>query len=159
MQKLLDRNLLTALVLFGVSWMFSVGSSSDPKDWAFPLLANYVTLGVAVILLVHFFVSLVRQQVPDQLQFSVDDRTSAIDVLVFLTFVLAFMFVMYGLGFWLSSLIMLIMASLYLTLNKTRRSVTMAVVVPIGICITAFLIFTYVFYVPFPEGSWLPEAG
>ena len=112
MQKLLDRNFLTALVLFGVSWMFSVGSSSDPKDWAFPLLANYVTLGVAVILLVHFFVSVVRQQVPDQLQFSPDDRASAIDVLVFLTFVLAFMFVMYGFGFWLSSLIMLIMIRL-----------------------------------------------
>ena len=74
-------------------------------------------------------------------------------------FVLAFMFVMYGLGFWLSSLIMLILASLYLTLDKTRRSVTMAVIVPIGICITAYLIFTYVFYVPFPEGSWLPGAG
>lgn len=159
MQKLLDRNLLTALMLFGVSWMFSVGSSSDPKDWAFPLLANYVIVCVAVILLVQFLVSVVRKQVPDLLQFSTEDKASAIDVLVFLLIVLAFMFLMNGLGFWLSSLIMLILVSLYLTLDKTRRSVIMAVIVPFGICITAYLIFTYVFYVPFPEGDWLPGTG
>ena len=159
MQKLLDRNLLAALILFGVSWMFSVGSSSDPKDWAFPLLANYVVIGVAVILLVLFLVSVVRKQVSDMLQFSADDQAAAIDVLMFLIFVLVIMFVMYGFGFWLSSLIMLIMASLYLTLDKTRRSVAVAIIVPIGICITAFLVFTYVFYVPFPQGSWLAGFG
>ena len=159
MQTLLDRNLLTALMLFGVSWMFSVGSSSDPKDWAFPLLANYVIFWVAVILLVQFLVSLFRKRVPDLLQFSTEDRYSAIDVLIFLVIVLAFMFAMGGLGFWLSSLIMLILASLYLTLDKTRRSVTLATIVPFGICVSAYLIFTYVFYVPFPEGSWLAGAG
>ena len=159
MQTLLDRNLLTALMLFGVSWMFSVGSSSDPKDWAFPLLANYVIFLVAVILLVQFLVSLVRKKMPDLLQFSDEDRYSAIDVLVFLVIVLAFMFVMGGLGFWPSSLIMLILASLYLTLDKTRRSVTIAAIVPFGICVSAYLIFTYVFYVPFPEGTWLAGAG
>ena len=159
MQTLLDRNLLTALMLFGVSWMFSVGSSSDPKDWAFPLLANYVIFWVAVILLVQFLVSLVRKKMPDLLQFSTEDRYSAIDVLIFLVIVLAFMFVMGGLGFWLSSLIMLILASLYLTLDKTRRSVTIAAIVPFGICASAYLIFTYVFYVPFPEGTWLAGAG
>ena len=146
-------------MLFGVSWMFSVGSSSDPKDWAFPLLANYVIFWVAVILLVQFLVSLVRKKMPDLLQFSTEDRYSAIDVLIFLVIVLAFMFVMGGLGFWLSSLTMLILASLYLTLDKTRRSVAIAVIVPFGICVSAYLIFTYVFYVPFPEGTWLAGAG
>ena len=159
MQTLLDRNLLTALMLFGVSWMFSVGSSSDPKDWAFPLLANYVIFSVAIILLVQFLFSLVRKKMPDLLQFSTEDRYSAIDVLIFLVIVLAFMFVMGGLGFWLSSLIMLLLASLYLTLDKTRRSVAIAAIVPCGICISAYLIFTYVFYVPFPEGTWLAGAG
>ena len=159
MLTLLDRNLLTALMLFGVSWMFSVGSSSDPKDWAFPLLANYVIFWVAVILLVQFLVSLVRKKMPDLLQFSTEDRYSAIDVLIFLVIVLAFMFVMGGLGFWLSSLIMLILASIYLTLDKTRRSVTIAAIVPFGICVSAYLIFTYVFYVPFPEGTWLAGDG
>ena len=146
-------------MLFGVSWMFSVGSSSDPKDWAFPLLANYVIFWVAVILLVQFLVSLFRKEMLDLLQFSNEDRYSAIDVLIFLVIVLAFMFVMDSLGFWLSSLIMLILASLYLTLDKTRRSVTTAVIVPFGICVSAYLIFTYVFYVPFPEGTWLAGAG
>ena len=158
MQTLLDRNLLTALMLFGVSWMFSVGSSSDPKDWAFPLLANHVIFWVAVILLVQFLVSLVRKKMPDLLQFSTEDRYSAIDVLIFLVIVLAFMFVMGGLGFWLSSLLMLILASLYLTLDKTRRSVAIAAIVPFGVCVCAYLIFTYVFYVPFPEGTWLAGA-
>jgi uncharacterized membrane protein YkvI len=64
------------------------------------------------------------------------------------------MFVMYGLGFWLASVIMTSAASIYLTLEKTRRNIKLAVVVPICSCIVAYFVFLHVFYVPFPEASW-----
>ena len=114
---------------------------------------------IAVKLLISVGVLTVLFSNVDLLQFSNEDRYSAIDVLIFLVIVLAFMLVMGILGFWLSSLIMLILASLYLTLDKTRRSVTIAAIVPFGICVSAYIIFTYVFYVPFPEGTWLAGAG
>ena len=159
MQKLLDKSFITALVLFGICWMFSIGSSPDPKDWAFPLLANYSLLLIATILLGRFLFLSINNKQEDFLQFLSEDKTSAVDVLVFLIIVIAFMFVMYGLGFWLSSLIMLICSSVYLTLEKTLRNVCMAIIVPICISITAFIVFTYVFYVPFPSASWLPGIG
>jgi small-conductance mechanosensitive channel len=154
MKRLADRDLLTAAMLFGVSALFSVGSSSDPKDWAFPLLANYVTLGIAIIFLARFVVSAFLKHVPDIMEMTADDRASFLDVIVFLLVVLAYLFVMFGLGFWPSSLIMLILTSLYLTRERTTRNVRLAIIVPICISIVAYLIFTQVFYVPFPEAGW-----
>ncbi|MBT7360783.1 MAG: tripartite tricarboxylate transporter TctB family protein [Rhodospirillaceae bacterium] len=154
MKRLADRDLLTAIMLFGVSALFSVGSSSDPKDWAFPLLANYVTLGIAIAFLAKCIVASVRKHVPDLLVMTADDKASAVDVVVFMVIVLAFLLAMFRLGFWPSSLIMLIGASLYLTRERTTRNIRMAIIAPICISIVAFLVFTQVFYVPFPESSW-----
>jgi hypothetical protein len=64
------------------------------------------------------------------------------------------MFVMNGLGFWLASFLMLSVASFYLTQKKTRRNLTLAVAVPLGVCIVAYLVFLRVFYVPLPEATW-----
>jgi len=154
MKRLADRDLLTALMLFGVSALFSVGSSSDPKDWAFPLLANYVTLGIAIAFFAKFVVSVARNNMPDLIAMSADDRASIMDVVVFQLIVIAFLFVMFGVGFWPSALVMLILTSLYLTQERTTRNMRMAIIVPICISIVAFLIFTQVFYVPFPEAGW-----
>ena len=154
MKKLTDQNLLTALVLFGISAMFSVGSSSDPKDWAFPLLTNYVVLGIAIIFLGKFVLGVVLKKLPDLIELTSDDWASIADVVVFMLIVLVYLFVMFGLGFWPSSLIMLILASLYLTRERTTSNVRLAIIVPICISIVAFLIFTQVFYVPFPEAGW-----
>ncbi|MEP4378113.1 MAG: tripartite tricarboxylate transporter TctB family protein [Alphaproteobacteria bacterium] len=154
LKRLADRDLLTALMLFGVSAMFSVGSSSDPKDWAFPLLANYVTLGIAILFLAKFIVSAARKHVPDLLAMSADDRASLVDVVVFLLIVLGFLLAMFRLGFWPSSLVMLIGASLYLTQERTTPNIRLAIVVPICISIVAYLVFTQIFYVPFPEAGW-----
>ena len=83
-----------------------------------------------------------------------DDRASSVDVVVFMVIVLAFLLAMFRLGFWPSALIMLIGASLYLTRERTTRNIRMAIIVPICISIVAFLVFTQVFYVPFPEAGW-----
>jgi len=154
MKRLADRDLLTSLMLFGVSALFSVGSSSDPKDWAFPLLANYVTLGIAIAFLAKFIFSVAMKHLPDLIQMTANDRLSTLDVIVFMVIVLVYLFTMFGLGFWPSSLIMLILASVYLTQERTTRNIRLAIIVPICICIVAYLIFTQVFYVPFPEAGW-----
>lgn len=154
MKRFADRDLLTSLMLFGVSALFSVGSSSDPKDWAFPLLANYVTLGIAIAFLAKFIFALAMKHLPDIMEMTAEDRASFVDVIVFLVVVLAYLVAMFRIGFWPSSLIMLILTSLYLTQERTARNIRMAIIVPICISIVAFLIFTQVFFIPFPEASW-----
>ena len=128
MRRLIDRNLLTALVLFSVGAVFSADSAADEKDWIFPLLANYLILGIAVALVARVLFAAIMKDLPDIIHLAPEDRFAFIDVLVFFLIVLAYMFVMYGLGFWLSSLLMLLLTSIYLTLDKTRRNIGLALV-------------------------------
>jgi len=159
MRRLLDRDLLTALVLFGIGAVFSADSGDDVKDWIFPLLATYLVLGIAVTLLVLVVFRAIVKRVPDIVHLTSEDRLAYFDVFVFFLIVLAYILVMPGLGFWLSSVLMLLLTSIYLTLDKTRKNMGLALVVPLVACVAAYFIFTHVFYVPFPEASWWPDLS
>lgn len=156
MQRLMDRDLLTALVLFGIGAVFSADSGENVKDWIFPLLATYLVLGIAVYLFLLVIFRAIMKRVTDIVHLTSEDRTAYFDVLVFSLIVLVYILVMYGLGFWLSSLLMLSLTSVYLTLDKTRKKIGLALVVPLVACVVAYFIFTHVFYVPFPEATWWP---
>jgi hypothetical protein len=94
------------------------------------------------------------KHVPDIVQGVSEDWTDFIDVVMFCAIVLAYMFVMYGFGFWISSFLMLSLASIYLTLDKTLRNIGLAIVVPLAACLVAYVVFLHVFYVPLPEARW-----
>ncbi len=154
MKRLADRDLLTALVLFGIAAVFSSGTTTDVKDWIFPQLANYVILAVGVTLLARFLLAGVLKRAPDFVDGVRENWPAIIDLLVFCLIVLAYVFVMNGLGFWLASFLMLTLTSVYLTQDKTRRNLTLAVAMPLGVCIVAYFVFLRVFYVPVPEATW-----
>ena len=156
MRRLMDRDLVTALVLFGIGAVFSADSGENVKDWIFPLLATYLVLGIAVALFVLAIFRAIKKRHADIIHPTSEDRIAYFDVLVFSLIVLAYVLVMYGLGFWLSSLLMLTLTSVYLTLDKTRKKIGLALVVPLVACVAAYFIFTHVFYVPFPEATWWP---
>ncbi len=156
MQRLMDRDLLTALVLFGIGGVFWSSIGADVKDWGFPLLAIYVVLAIAVALLARVIVATVLKQAPDIVDGFRENRAVVGDLLVFCAIVLAYILLMNGLGFWLASFLMLTLASLYMTQEKTRRNLILAVVVPLGVCILAYFIFLRIFYVPLPEATWWP---
>lgn len=159
MKRLADRDFLTAMVLFGIGAVFSSGSSADVKDWIFPLLAAYLILGIAVALLARVVLAAVLKHAPDIVDGFRENWVVVIDLLVFCAIVLTYVLVMNGLGFWLASFLMLSLASTYLTMDKTRRNLILAVVVPLGVCILAYFIFLRVFYVPLPEATWWPGAS
>jgi len=154
MQRLLDRDLVTGLVLLCIYTLFIADSSADPKDWIFPILANYVILIIGIVLLARGLYVLIIKRLPDIVMLTPDERIAYFDVLIFFFIVLAYMFIMYGLGFWLSSWLMLSISSFYLTLDKTLRNIRLAMVVPLGTCIACYYAFLYFFYVPFPRATW-----
>ncbi len=156
MQRLMDRDLLTALVLFGIGALFSVGTTDDVKDWIFPQLATYVVFATAAILLARVVLAAVSKRAPDIVDGFRENRVVIVDLLVFCAIVLVYILVMNGLGFWLASFLMLSLASTYLTMEKTRRNLILAVAVPLGACVLAYFIFLRVFYVPLPEATWWP---
>jgi len=156
---IIDRDLLTALVLFGIGAVFSADSGDNVKDWIFPLLATYLVLGIAVALVLLVIFRAIMKRLPDIPHLTEEDRIAYFDVLVFFLIVLAYILVMRGIGFWLSSLLMVTLTSIYLTLEKTRHNMMLALVVPLLFCIVAFFVFTHVFYIPFPEATWWPGLG
>ena len=156
---LLDRDLLTALVLLVIGGVFLSNSGNDLKDWIFPLMATYFILGVAVALALLVIFRAMMKILPKILHLTAEDRVAYFDVLVFFLIVLAYILVMRGIGFWLPSLLMVTLTSIYLTLEKTRHNMMLALVVPLLFCIVAFFVFTHVFYVPFPKATWWPGLG
>ncbi|MGI9387467.1 MAG: tripartite tricarboxylate transporter TctB family protein [Methyloligellaceae bacterium] len=156
MQRLLDRDLLTALVLFFIGGVAFFAAGNDVKNWIFPLLAAYLLLGIAAALVARVVFAAIMKHAPDIVHLTPEGRIAFIDVLVFFLIVLGYMFVLYGLGFWLSSLLMLSLTSIFLTLEKTRRNVVLALVVPLATCVVAYFVFLHVFYVPFPKATWWP---
>ena len=154
MQKLMDRDFLSALVLFIIGTISLFNEGDDLMNWVFPRLATYFVLFVAVVLAARVIFAEIFRHEPDTISMSPEDKLVSVDVLVFLSIVLVYLLVMYGLGFWLASFIMLTLASFYLTLDKTPKNIGLAVMVPLGICITAYIIFLHVFYVPLPEAGW-----
>ena len=156
MQKLLDRNILTALVLFIIGSIALTNAGSDVMNWAFPLMAAYFIIFAGVVLFVGAVFATVTDRGLDLIRVGVADRIIWLDVLTFLSIALVYLLVMYGLGFWLSSFLMLSLVSLYLTRDKTRHNIALAIVVPLATCVVAYIVFMHVFYVPLPEAHWWP---
>jgi hypothetical protein len=158
MQKLLDRDFLAALVFFLIGSIALAKAGTDLMNWAFPLMAAYFIMLAAAGLVVKAIVAAVAERAPNLINVSAQDRIVWRDVFTFLLIALGYLLVMYGLGFWLSSFLMLSLASIYLTKERTRHNLGLAIVVPLATCVLAYVVFMHVFYVPLPEAAWLPGA-
>ena len=159
MQKVMDRDFLAALVLLTIGSVSLSQAGSDMMNWAFPRLATYFILFVAAVLIARVVFSSVTERVPDILRMSAEDKVIARDVFIFLVFSLCYLLVVYGLGFWLSSFLMLSVTSIYLTLEKTPKSIGIDVGVSLAICVVSYVIFQHLFYVPVPQAHWWPFAS
>ena len=156
MQKLLDRDFLAALVLFIIGSIALAKAGADSMNWAFPLMAAYFIMFAAALLVARVVFAAIAKRAPDIISISAEDRIVWLDVFTFLSIALVYLLVLYGLGFWLSSFVMLSLVSIYLTRDKTRHNIALAIVVPLAVCVVAYVVFLHVFYVPLPEATWLP---
>jgi hypothetical protein len=159
MQKLKDRDFLAALVLLFIGSVSLAKAGDDLMNWAFPRLATYFILFFAAVLVVRVVFSAVAERAPNIISMSTEDKLVALNVFWFLVIALGYLLVMYRLGFWLASFLMLSLASIYLTLDRTRHNVGIAVAVSLAACIVAYVVFQQVFYVPVPKATWWPGVG
>ena len=155
MHRLMDRDFLSAALLFVITTvaLSQVGDDS-PRDWVLPLLAIYTLLAISAALFLRFLFTSFVKNAPDLIRLLQEDRPIYTDVAVFCVIVCCWVLLMYGLGFWLASFFMLSAASIYLTREKTRKNLTIDVVVSFAACLVAYGVFLHVFYVPLPAASW-----
>ena len=159
MHKLMHRDLVAALVLFVIGAVSLSQAGADPMNWAFPLMATYFILFAAALLAVRVAFTAIAAHAPDILRMSAEDRVVARDVFWFLLISLGYLLLIHGLGFWPASFLMLSLASLHLTLDKTRRNLGLAVAVPLATCVVAYVVFQHLFYVPVPQAAWWPLSA
>lgn len=156
MQRIVDRDVVSALLLFLIGGIFQSRMGTGMEDWIFPQVLTYLIMSIGALLLLRVLLAALAKRASDLLRISRDERGMVIDVVVFCVIVVTYMMVVNGLGFWLSSFLMLSLTSLYLTPQKTRRNVTLAVVVPLVACVLAYIVLLHVFYVPVPTATWWP---
>lgn len=158
MRRVVDRDLVSALALFFIGGVSLTQMGTGMRNWIFPQVLTFLILFIAVLLAARVVLAPVTKRIPDIVRVSHEGRGMFVDVLVFCAIVLAYILVMNGLGFWLSSFLMLVLASIYLTPNKTPRNIGLAIIVPLVTCVLAYVVFLHLFYVPVPEASWWPGA-
>ena len=159
MRRVIDRDLVSALVLFFLGAVSLSQMGTDMRNWLFPQVTTYLILFIAALLLLRVVVATVAKRAPDLLRLTREDRGTLVDVAVFCAIVVVYVFLLDGLGFWLASFLMLSLASIYLTPDKTPRNISLAIVVPLVACVLAYVVFEHVFYVPVPEATWWPGLG
>jgi hypothetical protein len=142
------------LVLFVIGGVALSAMGTDPRNWIFPQVLTYLILFMAALLVGRVVLGTVVKRAPDIMRATREGRNAFVDLLVFCAIVLVYILVLNGLGFWLASFLMLSLASIYLTPQKTPRNIGLAVVVPLIACVLAYLIFLHLFYVPVPEATW-----
>lgn len=153
MQRIVDRDVVSALLLFLIGGIFQSQMGTGMEDWIFPQVLTYLIMSIGALLLLRVALA---KRAPDLLRMSREERGMVVDVGVFCVIVVTYMMVVNGLGFWLSSFLMLSLTSLYLTPQKTRRNITLAILVPLVACVLAYIVFLHVFYVPVPTATWWP---
>ncbi len=158
MHRLVDRDFLSAVLLLFIGAVAWSQADTDPRDWILPLLATYSILAIAAALLLRFLVVVINNAL-DVVRFLREERPVYTDLIVFGVIILIWQSVMFAIGFWIASFLMLFATSLYLTLEKTRKNLALDMVVPLGACIVAYFVFLHVFYVPLPVPTWGPFAG
>jgi hypothetical protein len=151
----MDRDFLSSALLFVIGLVaLAQVSDESPRDWVLPLIAIYSVLAIAAALFLRFLFTSFITNAPDVVRLLRKDMPVYADVAVFCAIVLCWVLLMFGLGFWLASFLMLSAASLYLTQEKTRKNLSVDVVVSFGACAVAYVVFLHVFYVPVPAATW-----
>jgi Tripartite tricarboxylate transporter TctB family len=155
-RRVVDRDFVSALVLFFIGGVSLSAMGTGMRNWIFPHVLTYLILFVAALLVARVVLAAVLNRAPDLLRAAREDMGIFVDVLVFCAMVLAYILLVNGLGFWLSSFLMLSLTSIYLSPQMTLRNVGLAIVVPLIACALAYVVFLHLFYVPLPESTWWP---
>jgi hypothetical protein len=155
-RRVVDRDFVSALVLFFIGGVSLSAMGTGMRNWIFPNVLTYLILLVATLLVARVALAAILNRAPDLMRAAREDMGIFVDVLVFCAAVLAYVLLVNGLGFWLSSFLMLSLTSIYLSPQMTFRNVGLAVVVPLVACALAYVVFLHLFYVPLPESTWWP---
>jgi hypothetical protein len=146
-----DSDVITTILLLGISFIFYSGSGANAKDWVFPLMATFSLFGISIFFLIKSILKIVSGTIVSDLEIETDQVPSIINVIFFSLFMFIFLFLLFAFGFWIASLALLWTSIAYLNPDKTLKTIIKSLLIAIISCLVAYVVFTHIFYVPFPE--------
>jgi len=146
-----DSDVITTILLLGISFIFYSGSGADAKDWVFPLMAIFSLFGITLFFLIKSVLKIVSGTIVSDLDIETDQIPSIINVIFFSLFIFIFLLLLFAFGFWVASLAFLWTSIAYFNPDKTPKTIIKSLLIATISCIVAYVVFTHIFYVPFPE--------
>ncbi|MPZ89150.1 MAG: hypothetical protein GEU81_14000 [Nitriliruptorales bacterium] len=145
-------DLTGGLALLAIAAVFLLNAGEGRLDWLFPVALSYTQVVFAVYLIIRGLLGYGDRVgvVPPIL------RGKGVDVAVFIGMAAAYVVLSEPVGFWIMSVAMIIVSSIYLATVRSRKNVMLSVAVALGVILVAYGLLLHVFYVPLPEARWLP---
>lgn len=142
-------DVLAALPLFLIAAVMLSKTGDEMRDWVMPRSLNYLLIVLGLILLLK---GLVRPGtkvpvIPPLV------RGRGWDTAFFMAVAVVYVVAVPVIGFWISSAAALFVLSVALAGQRDLRTYIQAAGTAVGVTVVAYLLMTYVFYVPLPLGA------
>ena len=146
-----DSDFVTGLLLFAIATISYSGTGDNMKDWVFPLMASYTLFVISIAFLLKSALKVLNGKLMIDLTVTREQLPSVINVGFFCFFVLCYLFILFAFGFWVASPLLLWVSITYFNPDKSALSFAKSLLISLVACGVAYVVFTYIFYVPFPQ--------
>ena len=146
-----DSDFVTGLLLFAIATISYSGTGDNMKDWVFPLMASYTLFVISIAFLLKSALKVLNGKLMIDLTVTREQLPSVINVGFFCFFVLCYLFILFAFGFCVASPLLLWVSITYFNPDKSALSFAKSLLISLVACGVAYVVFTYIFYVPFPQ--------
>ncbi len=146
-----NSDFLTGLLTLIIATFCYAGIGDDMKDWVFPLMAVYTLYSVSAVFLIKSLIKFFQNSIAQNIIILDEQIPSIINVIFFSLIVFGFLLALFAFGFWIASLLLLSVSISYFSVEKNSSSYIKSLVISLIAIGVAYIVFTHIFYVPFPE--------
>ena len=146
-----DSDFLTGILTLFIASFCYAGIGDDMKDWVFPLMACYTLFSVSTVFLIKSLIKLFQNSIDKNVIILNEQIPSIINVIFFSLIVFGFLLALFAFGFWIASFLFLWARITYFNVEKNFSNSIKSLVISLIACGVAYVVFTHIFYVPFPE--------
>lgn len=120
-------------------------------DWVFPLMSCFLLFSISAVYLVKSSIKIVKGTTISDLKIDKSEIPSIINVVVYTLLLFCYLVLLFVFGFWAASILLLWSGITYFRPEINRSSIVKSLIISIITCVVAYIVFTHIFYVPFPQ--------
>jgi|TARA_B110000444_G_C18826704_1_gene590765 hypothetical protein len=120
-------------------------------DWVFPIMSSFLLFFISAVYLFVGSLKIMKGNTNNDLKIDKSEIPSIINVVVYSILLFVYLVLLYVFGFWFASILLLWSGIAYFKGEKNIASISKSLGIALLTCLIAYVVFTYIFWVPFPE--------